>query len=190
MNLKKIIKLVIYSYRRLLFRFKGSTIPFSTEISKNTTIYDTVIGDYGFVSPNCCIYDAEIGNYLSLGGSVQIGAMEHPVLDLSTNTFLCNDYPKSKKTIIGNDVWIAGQSIVKQGVHIGDGAVIGANSFVNKDIPPFAVAVGSPAKVLKYRFPEDVQEALSNSKYRELSPAEAKIILDKIRKGMNYGTEY
>lgn len=190
MNFKKRIKLFAYSYRRFLFKLRGSTIPFTTEISKCATICDTKIGEYGFVSPNCCIYDTEIGNYLSLGGSVQIGAMEHPVLDLSTNTFLCKNYPTSKKTIIGNDVWIAGQSIIKQGVHIGNGAVIGANSFVNTDIPPYAVAVGSPAKVIKYRFTEEIRAALSESKYWEFPPAEAKRILNEIRNSKNYGTTH
>ena len=189
MKIRKRIKLIIFSYRRFYFKFRCSSVPFSTEIGTKTAICDSRIGKYGFVSPNCCIYDTEIGNYVSLGGWVQIGAMEHPVTDLSPNTLLCHEYPQSKRTVIGHDVWIAGQSIIKQGVHIGNGAVIGANSFVNKDIPPYAVAVGSPAKVIKFRFSNMIQEELERSKYWENPPEKAKDILNAIRNRYNYGTE-
>lgn len=151
---------------------------------------NSYIGKYGFISSNCAIYDADLGNYVSLGGGVQIGAMEHPVTDLSTNTFLCDSYPHGKKTTIEDDVWIAGQSIIRQGVTIGLGAVVGANSFVNKDVPPFAVVVGSPAKVIKYRFSKEIQDELLASRYWEYSPNKAREILDNIRKRYNYGIEH
>ena len=63
---------------------------------------------------------------------------------------------------IGNDVWIGAQSVILSGVTIGNGAVISANSTVTRDIPPFAIAAGSPAKVIRYRFDEDIIERLEN----------------------------
>lgn len=80
-----------------------------------------------------------------------------------------------KETIIGDDVWIGAQAIV-MGVKIGDGAVIGANSFVNKDVEPFSI----PAKFLKYRFGEDVREAIIQSEYWNKVPIKAKQILNKL----------
>lgn len=65
--------------------------------------------------------------------------------------------------IIGNDVWIGVGSIIRRGVTIGNGAVIGANSFVNKDVPPYAFAVGSPARVIKYRFKKEMIEKIEES---------------------------
>jgi virginiamycin A acetyltransferase len=62
---------------------------------------------------------------------------------------------------IGSDVWIGTRSLVLSGARIGDGAVIAAGSIVVDDIPPYAIALGSPAKVVRYRFPEDVRERLA-----------------------------
>lgn len=87
-----------------------------------------------------------------------------------------------ERTVIGNDVWIGAQAIIKQGVRIGNGAVIGANSFVNKDVEPFSIVVGSPAKLLKYRFDEDVREAIVKSGYWDKNPEEAKQILNELNK--------
>lgn len=62
--------------------------------------------------------------------------------------------------IVGNDVWIGAKSTIMSGVKIGDGAVIGAGSTVTKDVPPFAIVAGNPAKIVKYRFTEKQIEAL------------------------------
>lgn len=188
MTLKKNLKLLFCSFRRLRYRLRGGQVPFTTEVHKHTFIMNSNIGEWGFISPNCFIDNTEIGNYVSIGGWVQIGAMEHPVSDLSPNTLLCKDYPKTKRTIIGHDVWIAGQTIIKQGVTIGDGAVIGANSFVNTDIPPYSVAVGTPARVIKYRFSESIQEELSSSEYWLSPPKRARLIIDGIRNKIINGT--
>jgi acetyltransferase-like isoleucine patch superfamily enzyme len=75
-----------------------------------------------------------------------------------------------KVTLIGNDVWIGHGAILKSGVTIGDGAVIGAGAIVTKDIPPYAVAVGSPAVVKKYRFSEGVIDRLLELKWWQYAP--------------------
>ena len=96
---------------------------------------------------------------------------------------LLSDECKSpERTIIGNDVWLGAGCIIKQGVKIGDGAVVGAGSFVNKDVEPFSIVVGSPAKLLKYRFDEDVREAIVKSGYWDKNPEEAKQILNELNK--------
>ncbi|EKO3576514.1 CatB-related O-acetyltransferase [Vibrio metschnikovii] len=67
----------------------------------------------------------------------------------------------SESVIIGNDVWIAAGAVITRGIKIGDGAVIGANAVVTKDVPPYAIVAGIPAKVIKYRFtPEIIQRLL------------------------------
>lgn len=78
-----------------------------------------------------------------------------------------------KKLYIGNDVWIGhGVTIVSSCERIGNGAVIGAGSVVTRNVPPYSVVVGVPAKVIKYRFDEEIIDALENSKWWELSPNE------------------
>ena len=96
---------------------------------------------------------------------------------------LLSDECKSpERTIIGNDVWLGAGCIINQGVKIGDGAVVGAGSFVNKDVEPFSIVVGSPAKLLKYRFDEDVREAIVKSGYWDKNPEEAKQSLNELNK--------
>jgi serine acetyltransferase len=86
-----------------------------------------------------------------------------------------------RETIIGNDVWIGAHVCVKQGVSIGDGAVVGAGSVVTHDIPPYSIAYGIPAKVIKKRFENEEKEKLiKESGFWELEPEEAKQILVKI----------
>lgn len=70
-----------------------------------------------------------------------------------------------KQTKIENDVWIGGNAIILQGVSIGNGAVIGAGAVVNKDIPDYAIAVGVPAKIVKYRFNEEKIHRLIESEW-------------------------
>ena len=160
---------------------RGGKVDFTTEVCKRTSIFNSTIGKYGFISSGCWMDGVEIGNYISMAGTVQIGAMEHPYMDLSPNTYLCKMPPSTKHTVIGHDVWVASQVIIRQGIKIGDGAVIGGNSFVNKDVPPYAVVAGTPAKVIKYRFSQDVIDDLQKSRYWEYPPKEARKILDEIR---------
>ena len=75
------------------------------------------------------------------------------------------DLPLKGDTIVGNDVWIGQNVTVMPGVHIGDGAIIAANSVVTKDIPPYCIAGGNPCKVIRKRFEEDLIEYLLNLKW-------------------------
>lgn len=76
-----------------------------------------------------------------------------------------NDICARGQIIIGNDVWIGADVIIMGGVHIGNGAVIGAGAVVAKDIPPYAIVVGNPARVIKYRFDDDTIRKLQEMKW-------------------------
>jgi acetyltransferase-like isoleucine patch superfamily enzyme len=104
----------------------------------------------------------EIGNYSSIGEGVRfLVAIDHRVNLISTYPFNEKHHHSKGPIIIGNDVWIGMNAIILSGVTIGDGAVIGAGAVVSKDIPPYAVAVGSPAVVKHFRFsPEQIERLL------------------------------
>ncbi|MDD2495379.1 MAG: CatB-related O-acetyltransferase [Tissierellia bacterium] len=86
----------------------------------------------------------------------------------------------TKECIIGNDVWIGSGAIVLRGTRIGDGAVIGANAVVTKDVPPYSIVVGIPAKIIKNRFSDKIITLLINSKWWNYSPIEAKEIINRL----------
>jgi len=123
----------------------------------------TKIGEYVFINRFCEITKASIGRYSSIASGVKIGSGEHQFKRMSTSGFV-TDHASDDLTVgdcvIGNDVWIGANAFIKRGVTVGDGAVIGAHAVVTKDVPPFAVVAGVPAKLIKYRFETLVCEEL------------------------------
>lgn len=85
-----------------------------------------------------------------------------------------------KDCIIKNDVWIGVNAVIRRGVTVGNGAVVGANSFVNKDVPDFAVVGGCPARIIKFRFDEETQTRIIASAYWDYAPEDAKKIIDTL----------
>jgi len=114
----------------------------------------------------------EIGAFTSIADNVSIGRGEHPVDAVSTSPvfhsgrnilerhFATHPFNRGGRTFIGNDVWIGLGVIVKAGVTIGDGAVIGAGSVVTKDVPPYGIWAGTPAREIRKRFDEKTIMAL------------------------------
>lgn len=132
------------------------------------------------------ITKTSIGNYCTIGNNVFIGQGEHDYkqVALSGQLYDFNAYEKytKKECIIGNDVWIGVSAIILRGVKVGDGAVIGANSVVTKDIPDYAIVVGSPARIIKYRFSDEKIKVIKKSNWFNYTIDEAKIIVGKLEK--------
>ncbi|MDP3713037.1 MAG: acetyltransferase [Mycobacteriales bacterium] len=109
--------------------------------------------------------DGSIGNFTVIGMNVQIaGRHDHAIDEIGTpilESVWVGDRPARPEDAvsIGVDVWIGGHATVLSGVTIGDGAIIGAAAVVTNNIPPFAIAVGCPARVVAYRFGSDAQRA-------------------------------
>lgn len=148
---------------------------------------DSAIGDYTYIGYNCLITKATIGRYCSIADNVSIGPGEHDVKRASTSSlFYKSPYEELTKDeiIIGNDVWIGVNSVIRRGVKIGDGAVIGANSFVNKDVPAFEIYAGTPAKFIKNRFDQTTIEHIQRSQWWEKSCEEASPLIHKLNKDL------
>jgi virginiamycin A acetyltransferase len=119
------------------------------------------------------INPVSIGKYCSLAPDVILWEPLHDMKRLSSYYLFVTVFEESwdrdvisKGPIrIGNDVWIGARAIVVSGVSIGDGAVIGAGSVVTSDVPPYAVVVGVPGRILKYRFSEEIRERLLELKW-------------------------
>lgn len=178
--MKQWIKTTLLIFRIFFFKLRGSKVSVRSDIKGNVLLRNSIIGSYVHIGPNCIINNTTIGDYSSIAPQVQIGGMEHPYWDASSSTYL-SDGAKQEYTEIGHDVWIGAAAIVKAGVKIGNGAVVGANSFVNKDVPPYAIVVGSPAKVYKYRFDDKKIAELESSRYWEYKPLKARTILAKLK---------
>ena len=160
--------------------------PGDPEIMVNSMISpDSTIGKYTYIGYNCIVTKTQIGNYCSIANNISIGLGEHDLDQISTSSyFYKNSYEEltKKDCVIGHDVWIGVDSIIRRGVRIGHGSVIGANSFVNSDVPDFAIVAGTPAKVIKYRFsPEKIQEILKSEWWLK-DIDQAKAIIDRLQK--------
>jgi acetyltransferase-like isoleucine patch superfamily enzyme len=134
---------------------------------------------FSFVSSNV----GRIGRYCSIADGVVLGHVEHPTdwfttLSIAYDSNVFRNYieskggslmrrydiPESKKTNpieLGNDVWIGYQSYIRSGTVLGDGCIVGSNAVVTKDVPPYAIVVGNPARVVKYRFNEKIISRLA-----------------------------
>ena len=153
-------------------RYK-TTIGQYTKVNVPFFLHNVTIGDYSVLAYNAHAANVSIGKFCSIGPNFCCGLGLHPTSGISSSAMFystsklngmtmtdSNKYVENKQTFIGNDVFIGANTTVVDGVKIGDGAVIGAGAVVTKDIPPYAVAVGVPAKVVKYRFDEDTIKAL------------------------------
>lgn len=196
MNLKRLIPKSIKQYIRTMqlrqkFGCNISThrIHNSVILGKNTSISENVdlrknvkIGDYSYINRGTLVASGEIGKYCSVGYNCQIGIFEHPTNFISTsphiyrNVYLDKDRrPKwSEDDInyppkIGNDVWIGSNALIMQGVTIGDGAIIAANAVVTKDVEPYCIVGGVPAKIIRKRFSDEEIEVIKYSKWWDKS---------------------
>ena len=172
---------------------RNSHIDSTAKVNSRSSIVESSMGAYSYCSYDCNILYTDIGRYCSIANDVIIGGDEHPMEWLSTSPvfqdvkhsgptkrFAHHKLPPIKRTAIENDVWIGDRVIIKQGVTIGTGAVIGAGAVVTKDVPPYAVVAGVPAKVIKYRCEEATFAGLLRSEWWNMSPSELECISDKV----------
>lgn len=152
----------------------------SNRLSGKSHLANTKLGFMSYVS-SVRISNAEIGRFCSIGYESIIGLGSHPSRYLSTHpafyslggqsglSFVSSTtFSEYEQIAIGNDVWVGARAIILGGVTIGSGAIIAAGAVVAEDVPPFAIVGGVPARVIRYRFPDDVRAELLSWKWWDL----------------------
>ena len=143
------------------------------EIGQGSRVQHTVMGDYSYCDRLCDIANAEIGKFANIASFVRLGASDHPLDRASLHHFMYRSayyWPdeaddaawfaarRARRVVIGHDTWIGHNAQVKPEVTVGHGAVVAAGAVVTKDVAPFMIVAGVPAKPMRERLPGPVAE--------------------------------
>ena len=164
-----------YKLARLLTRqpcaVRGSSIHKTAAVGNGAVIINSTVGRYSYLYGSGLI-ETDLGAFCSVAAGCSIGGGRHPVDWVSSSPVFYNKgnvlhknfsntpFTEYIKTTIGNDVWIGSKCMIKGGVTIGDGAIIGMGSVVTRDVPPYEIWGGNPAKCIRKRFDEETIEKL------------------------------
>lgn len=144
------------------------------EVGARTRVAESSFGDYSYVANDSDITYTTLARFCSIAAQVRLNPGNHPLdrVALSHFTYRSSayglgeddsaffDWRRSYRVVLGNDVWIGHGAVVLPGVAIGNGAAIGAGAVVSRDVPPFAIALGVPARVTRFRFAPEIVAAL------------------------------
>lgn len=156
-------------------RVVNSTLGRYTEVADRCRLDEVEMGDYSYIMQDGAVWCATIGKFANIAASVRINATNHPTWrpTLHHFTYRAADYfdgaendhdffswRRDNRVTIGHDVWIGHGATVLPGVTVGDGAVIGAGAVVSRDVAPYTIVGGVPAKLIRERFPRSVAERM------------------------------
>ena len=146
-----------------------------TDIGRNCAIVESHIGDYTYLAGDAQVAYATIGKFTSIASHVRINPGNHPMWRVTQHHMTYRrrmfglgeeddaeffQWRRDHHVTIGHDVWIGHAAIIMPGVTVGSGSVIGSQAVVTKDVPPYTIVAGVPAKTIRPRFPAEVAEQL------------------------------
>lgn len=174
------------------YSIKNSYIHEQSKVRFPANLFEVSLDFGSYIAPNSRMSFTKVGKFCSIGPNLICGWGIHPINGISTSPIFystnpplgfsyskTDDFIERKPIIIGNDVFIGANVTILDGVTIGDGAVIGAGAVVSKDIPAYAVAVGCPIKIIKFRFEQRIIDGLLKSKWWDRENLYASHVADK-----------
>ncbi|HTV68689.1 MAG TPA: DapH/DapD/GlmU-related protein [Rhizobiaceae bacterium] len=144
-------------------------------VAERVILRDCIVGDFSYFERHAEAIYTTIGKFCSIAANTRINALDHPMERLTTHkvTYRPNEYfrylgvdedwrstRQGKRVTLGHDVWIGHGAVIRPGVTIGNGAVIGANAVVTRDVAPFTIVAGAPARKIRFRFQPQVIERI------------------------------
>lgn len=153
---------------------RDSTFGQYCEVGARTKVAECSFGDYSYIVSDADIIYATVGKFCSIAAHTRINPGNHPLERVALNHFTYRSsaygmgdddaeffqWRRDHHVTLGHDVWIGHGAILLPGVSVGNGAAIGAGAVVRHDVPPYAIVVGVPGRVLRYRFPPEIIAAL------------------------------
>jgi acetyltransferase-like isoleucine patch superfamily enzyme len=160
-------------------KIKNSVLSGFNAISSRVSLKKVSLGLYSYIASDTSLVDISIGRFCSIGPGVKNHLGNHPSrVFVSTHpSFYSPDSPTGafvdqvhfegygQNVEIGNDVWVGAESLLMDGITIGNGAIVAARSVVTKDVSPYSIVGGTPAKLIRYRFDEEEIELLEESQW-------------------------
>ncbi len=145
---------------------RDTTLGLWTAVGARSSVVESMLGDYSYVVSDCSIMSSEIGKFCSIAAQSRLNPGNHPLERVALHHFSYRSaaydmgsddddffaWRRDHPVTLGHDVWIGHGAVVLPGVQIGTGAVVGAGAVVSRDVPPFAIAAGVPARMLRFRF--------------------------------------
>lgn len=154
---------------------RQSTLGHYVEIGARTKVIETRMGDYSYIANDSDVIYSQVGKFCSIAAHVRINPGNHPMERASQSHFTYRaslyfpgetdeaaffDWRRAHAVAIGHDVWIGHGAVILAGRTVGTGAVVAAGAIVTKDVPPYAIVAGNPARPVRPRFPAEVADAL------------------------------
>ncbi|WP_269932486.1 DapH/DapD/GlmU-related protein [Aminobacter sp. HY435] len=173
-----------------------STLGRWTEVAERTRISESSLGDYSYVMQDCSLWCTAVGKFSNIAAAVRCNATNHPTWrpTLHHFTYRASDYwddatheteffewRRSNTVTIGHDTWLGHGSTVLPGVTIGDGAAVGSGAVVTKDVAPYTIVAGVPAKPLRERFDRRTSDRFQALAWWDWDHARLRVALDDFR---------